>query len=341
MDFPIVANIHNEDEKTHFTLKNANVSIVNALRRTIIGNIKAVVMSKDNCNITTNTSRFNNEIIKQRLSCIPICLTPNEEDIKQFTIQLNKTNNTSHVVFVTSEDFKLLENGKESDKKIFLPNEISGQYIDILRLRPKLGVSVESIVLTATLSITTGDQTGTSNLGNCYYKNTVNHELANRKWLEQKNENKEDKQDWDLLQGKRFIVPDSYDVIVESCETRIYTPPILIKIACKTIQHELNVFKTQPFEITKSENTLEHCVDVILNGCDFTLGKLLEYYIFTTKFPTTIKYITFLKNHPHDKYGILRLQYNSLVPTHPIIQELLSDTCEQCKSYFNFSSNFD
>jgi hypothetical protein len=49
----------------------------------------------------------------ERLSCIPICLTPDDEHIKNFTIQLTKTNNTSHVVFVTSEDFKVLENGKK------------------------------------------------------------------------------------------------------------------------------------------------------------------------------------------------------------------------------------
>jgi DNA-directed RNA polymerase subunit L len=341
MTFPIITDIHKtENDILKFTLKNADVCIANALRRTIIGNIKAVVMSKDNCNITTNTTRFNNEIIKQLLSCIPVCLTPDEEQIKTFTIQLNKSNNTSHIVHVTSEDFKILENGKETDKKLFMPNEITGQYIDILRLRPKLGLAIESISLSATLTITTGSQSGTSNLGNCYYKFTVNHEVANREWIKTGNDNKEDKKDWDLLQAKRFTIPGSYDFTVESYEMNIYSPEILIKIACKTIQYDLNTFKTQSFDIQKSENTLENCIDVVIENCDFTIGKLLEYYIFTTKFPTHIKYISFLKNHPHDKHGILKLQYNDSVPTHSIIEELLTDTCEQCKAYFNFSSNF-
>ena len=337
----VISNIHkSEDNILHFTLKNADVCIANALRRTVIGNIKAVVIAKENCSITTNTSRFNNEIIKQRLACIPVCLTPDEEDIKTITLQLTKTNNTSHVVFVTSEDFKVMENGKESDKKLFLPDSITGQYIDILRLRPKLGLSVESITLTATLSITTGSQNGTSNLGNGYYRYTVDHETANREWIKKGIENKDQKKDWDLLQAKRFTIPNSYDFTVESYETNIYTPEQLVKIACKTLQYDLNSFKSIDLTIQKSENTLENCIDIILPNCDFTIGKLLEYYIFTTKFPATIKYISFLKNHPHDKHGVLKIQYGDISPTKSMIEELIIDTCEQCKSYFNFAESF-
>ena len=336
-----VTDIHKSDDNIlHFTLKNANVCIANALRRTIIGNIRSVVMSKEDCNITTNTSRFNNEIIKQRLACIPICLTPDDDHIKTFTLHLTKTNNTSHVVFVTSEDFKVMENGKESDKKLFIPDDITGQYIDIIRLRPKLGLAVESITLSATLSITTGSQNGTSNLGNCYYRFTVNHELANREWMKKGIDDKNDKKDWDLLQAKRFTVPDSYDFSVESYETHIYSPEQLVKIGCKTIQYDLNTFKSAEFDFQKSENTLENCVDILLYNCDYTIGKLLEYYIFTTKFPATIKYISFLKNHPHDKHGVLRLQYGDVSPTKPMLEELISNACEECKDYFNFGASF-
>ena len=336
-----VTDIHKSDDNIlHFTLKGVNVCVANALRRTIIGNIRSVVISKEDCNITTNTSRFNNEIIKQRLACIPICLTPDDDQIKTFTLHLTKTNNTSHVVFVTSEDFKVMENGKESDKKLFIPDDITGQYIDIIRLRPKLGLAVESITLSATLSITTGSQTGTCNLGNCYYRFTVNHEVANREWMKKGIDNKNDKKDWDLLQAKRFTVPDSYDFSVESYETHIYSPEQLVKIGCKTIQYDLNTFKTTDFDFQKSENTLENCVDIILPHCDHTIGKLLEYYIFTTKFPATIKYISFLKNHPHDKHGVLRLQYGDVSPTKPMLEELISNACEECKSYFNFGASF-
>ena len=59
-----------------FTIENANVSIANALRRTILSDINCVVMDtsleKKDIKIFKNTTRFNNEILKQRLSSIPI-----------------------------------------------------------------------------------------------------------------------------------------------------------------------------------------------------------------------------------------------------------------------------
>ena len=60
-----------------FTLRGVNVSIANAIRRTILSDINTVVFrttpnEKNKATIIANTSRLNNEIIKQRLSCIPI-----------------------------------------------------------------------------------------------------------------------------------------------------------------------------------------------------------------------------------------------------------------------------
>ena len=164
MAYPILSNEDVDRDILTFSLKNTNVCIANALRRTILGNIRAVVMAKPDVVITVNTSRFNNEILKQRIACIPVCLSPNDE-VKNFTIQLSKSNTSSSVQFVTSEDFKILENGKETSKQLFLPDPYTNQYIDVLRLRPKMGNVIESIQMHATLSVTTGSQTGTSNLG--------------------------------------------------------------------------------------------------------------------------------------------------------------------------------
>ena len=51
-----------------FTLENANVSIANALRRTILSDINCVVMDtsfrEKNIKIFKNTTRFNNEIFE-------------------------------------------------------------------------------------------------------------------------------------------------------------------------------------------------------------------------------------------------------------------------------------
>ena len=82
---PHIENKSNKDDMMSFTLSGVNVSIANALRRTILSDIQTVVFKTspyEECkaNIITNTSRLNNEILKQRLSCIPIHI-PNYEEI--------------------------------------------------------------------------------------------------------------------------------------------------------------------------------------------------------------------------------------------------------------------
>ena len=74
---PVVQNISNKGDELKFTLSNVNVSIANSIRRTILSDIPTVVFKtapyeENKANILVNTSRLNNEIIKQRLSCIPI-----------------------------------------------------------------------------------------------------------------------------------------------------------------------------------------------------------------------------------------------------------------------------
>lgn len=67
------------DDSLAFTLSGVNVSIANAIRRTILSDIPLVVFRTspyEECKATIlkNTTRLHNEIIKQRLSCIPICI---------------------------------------------------------------------------------------------------------------------------------------------------------------------------------------------------------------------------------------------------------------------------
>ena len=59
-----------------FTISNIDVCYANSIRRIILSHIPSVVFKpsyEDNkLDIIKNTSRFNNEIIKHRLGCIPI-----------------------------------------------------------------------------------------------------------------------------------------------------------------------------------------------------------------------------------------------------------------------------
>ena len=84
-----------DDSHLRFCLSNANVSIANGLRRTILADIPIVVFrtaphEKNNATIQINTGRMNNEILKQRLSCIPIHISDVNTPIENYQLEIDK-----------------------------------------------------------------------------------------------------------------------------------------------------------------------------------------------------------------------------------------------------------
>ena len=143
-------NDYSDAEGYRFTLFDVDTSIANSLRRTILTDIPTVVVrtenAKDNkCNILINTSRLHNEIIKHRLSCIPVH-TNDPEFAKKYVLEVDvKNDNENTLRWVTTKDFKLRDKNtgellsEEQTQKIFPPNQKTQYYIDFVRLRPGLG----------------------------------------------------------------------------------------------------------------------------------------------------------------------------------------------------------
>ena len=63
--------------------------------------------------------------------------------------------------------------------------------------------------------------------------------------------------------------------------------------------------------IRPSEVTMENSYDVILENEDYTLGKMLEYVLYTSYFENEkiLSFCGFKKFHPHDEESIIRLAY--------------------------------
>ena len=113
----------NEDE-LRFTLSGVNVSFANSIRRILLSEIPLVVFrvspsDKNKCTIISNTCGLNNEIVKHRLSCIPIYIKDTEEfPLKNYILEVNVENNTDTTMVVTTEQFviKDLVSGKPLPK---------------------------------------------------------------------------------------------------------------------------------------------------------------------------------------------------------------------------------
>lgn len=123
---PSVQVHYHDPLSIQFTLSDADVSVANAIRRTILANIPAVVIDPAATDIAINTSRFSNEIIKHRLSCIPVhhipaiggggnnnnnSVNPNP-DISKYSIELDVHNNRADdTIIVTTEHINVFYHG--------------------------------------------------------------------------------------------------------------------------------------------------------------------------------------------------------------------------------------
>ena len=359
-----IANLKEEDGKMTFTISNIDVSYVNAIRRTILSDIPIVVFKttpyeENNANITINTSRLNNEIVKQRLSCIPIhmdYLDMDKQSIDNYLLELDVENKTDTTMIVTTKDFKILntQTNKYLDdgevKKIFppfIPPNGSGEYyIDFLRLRPKISDEIpgERIKLSCKFSVGTARADSMFNVtGTCSYGCTPDFEkmeeqveIRKQKWKDEgkkENEIKFEAANWKLLEGMRYVIKNSFDFVIES--VGIYSNEQIIIESCKILQRKLDELKrfveSDEVEIKRSDNILENCYDVTLVNEDYTIGNILNfelYKIFYTELKQ-INYVGFKKVHPHDTDSILRISLEDTTKGVSSIKIMLSAVIDE------------
>ena len=334
-----IADLKEEDGIMTFTISNTNVSYVNAIRRTILSDIPIVVFKttpyeENKANILFNTTRLNNEIIKQRLSCIPICISDLKDmSFKNYLLEVDVENKTDTTIIVTTKDFKIRNLTTDTFlddaevKKIFPPFlSPNGQeyYIDFLRLRPKISDEIpgERITLTCEFSVATARDDSMFNItGTCSYGCTPDSakieeqlQIRKQKWKEEgkkEAENKFEQSNWLLLEGLRYIKSDSFDFIIQS--VGIYENEQIIIKACDILLSKFaelqKIISQDNIEITPSDTTMENCYDVTLTNEDYTIGNILNYELYQVFYNDSqfLEYVGFKKMHPHDSDSILRL----------------------------------
>jgi DNA-directed RNA polymerase subunit L len=339
------------NEALHFRLSGVNVSLANSIRRTILSDIPILVFKttpyeKNKANIIANTSRLNNEIIKQRLSCIPIHVKDIDEfPLKNLQMEVKVENITDSIMFVTTEDFEIrdLVSGKfipkDKTREIFPPDDFTGQFIDFVRLRPKISDELpgEKIHITSEFSIGTAKDDGTFNVvSTCSYGFTLDEEKIDTEAVKLSQKYKDEgmkKEDidfeiknWRLLDALRIVKPDSFDFAVQTIG--IYENVELLQKACEILIDKMNkidgFIDRDEIRITDSLNTMENCFDIILENEDYTIGKVLEYMLYKTYFEETkeMTYCGFKKMHPHDNYSIIRVAYTKSVSKSNVKQNL-------------------
>jgi hypothetical protein len=201
-DQPVLTEVMDDDNRgvLSFRLSNTNVCFANAIRRTILSDIDVCCILSENfetnqVKIEKNTGRLHNEILKHRLSCIPVHVGGTMKDMQEFCdtyiLEIDCDNETDELQFVTTENFQLRNKitnevmNSQKSKKIFPPNKITFDYIDFSRLRPKITDSIpgEVLKLSAEFSISNANANAMYVcVSKCTYSNTVDSKKAEEKY---------------------------------------------------------------------------------------------------------------------------------------------------------------
>jgi DNA-directed RNA polymerase subunit L len=331
---PVVGRPRVENGITSYDVESVNVSVMNAIRRVILSEIDCVVIrtephEKSDVVIHKNNTRINNEMLKHRLSCIPIHIIPGTVDISNLVVEVDAKSEDSRVRTVTTADFRVKhrETGsylKDSEvRKMFPPNPITGDFIAFTRLLPKVtvGQQGEEVHLEASLSIGNAKENSAFNVACCCaYQMMPDAARQREHWAAREaelvaqkktpEEVERERANWYALDGMRHYKEDAFILNLES--VGVFEPGDLFGRACDVLSAKLRAFlrrvAADEVEITKGRNTME-CHDIMLDGENHTLGKLLEYALYKMYFVDThrLGFVGFQKFHPHDHFSVIRV----------------------------------
>jgi len=364
---PTVSQLVEEDAYLKFTLSGVNVSIANAIRRIILSEIPTIVFrttphDKNQATIEINTSRLNNELIKQRLSCIPIHINDLNFEFKNYILEVDKKNDSDTIQFVTSEDFKIkdINTGtyltKSETNKIFPPDLITGDYIDFVRLRPRISddIAGEHLKMSCKFDIGWAAQDSAFNIvSTCAYANTPDPVKINAAWALKEAELKKtgisseelsfNKKDWYFIDAKRYFLEDSFDFIVESVGP--FSNMSIMQKAVDIMIRKLEKFKemvqTEQDLVATSESTIPFCYDITLKNEGYTLGKVIEYILYSKYYGTSVTYCGFRKPHPHIDMSMIRIGFKEQTDKISTISYLTSSANDAIVCYQKMMTIFE
>ena len=368
---PILKDFIDEDDIFKFQISNIDVCFVNAIRRTILSDINVCCIEfesneqdNNNINITLNTGRLHNEILKHRLSCIPIYIKDDIKEIlskakkkeslvlstmekfcKENILEIDCHNNSDTSIFVTTQDFRVknIISGDYLDSKTYFPpNRLTNDYIDFARLRAKICDTIpgESLKLTASFTISNANKNSTHNVVSiCSYSNTLDNNKIKNKWnllqtdMKAKGNTDEsillEKTNFYHLDANRCFIDDSFEFTIQSiCAL---TNREILTLAVYQVGNNFNNFidllETNKITILVSESTMSFCYDIQLYDLDYTFGKILEFLLYHHFYKSSVlSYCGFKKYHPHDTKSVIRIAF-TVMPEPKFLEQILNKCC--------------
>ena len=355
---PRIVSRSDERGELRFTIDKINVSLANALRRTILSDIPTIVFrttphAESKSSITVNTTRLHNQILNQRLSCIPIHVSDSTFPHGEYTVEINAIADGNEIRYITTRDFKMKNrtNGKYlTDVKvheIFPPNPITGDYIEFARLLPKMSEysEGEQLAMTCDLDIGCAKEDGAFNVVcTCASQMTMDASKVDEAWRIKEaelvkegiatvgsEEMKAQRKNWSLLDAQRHTKDDSFDFVVET--VGVFTNAEIVYKAAQIMINKCMKFirdiESGENHIIPTVSTIQNGFDIELKGEDYTLGKVLEFFLHDKHYAEdqTVTYCSFRKIHPHNPDSMIRVGFAETVGVDENIVAQYITTC--------------
>ncbi len=373
LQLPEITSISESNGILSFDAK-CDVSVINGLRRTLTNDVTTVCLKTEPFNdknselestiIYENTTSFTNEILKQRLGCIPVHLkTP--ENIENLIIEVDKENTGNSIELITTEDFMIKDKNtnryltKDQVKKIFPPSKMTGDYIIFARIKPGVSKTVkgEKLRLACRLFESRGKVSGQYNVcSTAAFNNMIDEVKQTEAWSKiEDNLSKQGilkttindkKKNWYLLEGKRYYFKNKFQFRLETIG--VFTNEELIKKACLVLNvkfHQLSEKITNNEMVyTKDSINVKNSFDIKLFDIDYSVGKNIEYMLHDRFLNKTkiLTYVGFIKRHPHDDHSIIRVVFKDDTKANTDnIRSLLQSSIDYCiQNYTNISESF-
>lgn len=297
-----ISSEYTEYGSTIYNLQNIDISIVNAIRRTIMQDIPVIVFdttNDDTCHFICNQSYMNNQFLKQRLDCIPIHIHYDDANIQYIIdhayIDINIENsNINESLYITTSSFHLsFKNNDNNNNNIQSNINIfpSGRYgYIVFTILPNASISNEpkKLHIQCRLKISTAKENQSYNVVcNCpltYQQDTlkIQEELIKitQKYQEEKKDENEIKQilyTWEKTDAKRICKPNCYFLEIESIG--IYTNDRLFQIACVLLLQKFQSYlnNQKKFKIEHETSNINFTYRILFEDEDHTFGCIMQY----------------------------------------------------------------
>ena len=148
------------------------------------------------------------------------------------------------------------------------------------------------------------------------------------------------------MDAKRIFLEDSFDFIIET--VGIYNNFKLMELACailiKKLYSTLESLKGNSDLIYDAPDTMENSYIIKLENEDYSVGKILEYCLYSKYFEDKkeLTYVGFLKKHPHDTFSIIKVackDINSKDDILSMIEESVNNSVVLINSIRSYFSN--